>query len=93
MRPTDGGSLVYCTASAEIGQRLGACFMKTVRVFGAGWWEKADSGNWYCQNMEIDAFDVIKFTTVRASVEKLREIGEADDFAPFDDFWNAADTA
>lgn len=74
IRPLDGGPLVYCTASEEVGRELGNLFLSFVRVYGKGWWIREQDGAWICEGMEIEKVHKLENVTINEAVKRIREL-------------------
>jgi len=74
IRPTDGGPLVYATASSQTADGLGKFFRQHVRIHGFGEWKRSDTGGWVCAGIEIDEIYPVENVTVLDAVKSLREV-------------------
>lgn len=84
IRPLDGGPLVYCTADERIGRELGNYFLGCVRVYGSGWWERNQNGEWSCQTLHVESAKKVSTAALNEAFKELRalDITWSDD--PFD---------
>lgn len=90
IRPMNGGTFIYCTANETIGKKMGAMFLLTVRVYGAGWWTRNEDGTWVCDSLHVDEVHRVENTDLRRAVDDLRRLDITWEDDPFADFEGAA---
>jgi hypothetical protein len=69
------------SVTAALGQKLGSCFHKIVRLSGEAKWKRTASGQWIIEILEAERFEVLEDEPLYALVHQVRKLIEPGEVA------------